>query len=380
MRPTRVFSSSLLSVAAAAALLLAGCASAPAGSDPDTAASTAASVTGESSSPASETPSGETPSSDTASSEPSGGTTAAESTAGDTAAAAFPVTVTSCGFSSTLDRAPQHAVTLNQGATEVALALGVESQMAGTAYLDDAIPDKWKAAYDSVPVLSDEYPDREALLAAEPDFLYASYASAFDDKVAGTQPELAEDGIASYVSPFGCPAGQGRAETSFESVWAEVDAVAQAFGVPDRAAAFRTEQQQQLDTLDGQAAAHGHTIFWYDSGDKTPFVGAGEGGPQLVIDAIGGTNVFADLPGGWADASWEQVLKADPDVIVLADASWDTAATKKAYLESDPVLKDLSAVKAGNIVTVPFSESTPGVRLVDGAVSVADQISALGLS
>lgn len=262
----------------------------------------------------------------------------------------------------------------------MALALGVQTQMAGTAYLDDEIPQKWAAAYQSVPVLAKEYPDKETLLAAQPDFLYASYTSAFDDKVAGTQPELAAEGIPSYVSPFGCAANNGRAPTSFASVWNEVDTIARVFGVPDRAAALQAEQQKQLDTLATQAAGKGHTIFWYDSGDKTPYAGAGEGGPQLIISAIGGTNIFAKLKGGWDDVSWEQVLKADPDVIVLADASWDTAASKKAYLESDPVLKNLRAVKAGHIVTVPFSESTPGVLLVDGAVSVADQIAALGLS
>lgn len=68
--------------------------------------------------------------------------------------------------------------TLNQGATEVALAFGVEDQLAGTAYLDDSVPQKWRAAYDSVPVLSKEYPKREELLAAQPDFVYGSYASA----------------------------------------------------------------------------------------------------------------------------------------------------------------------------------------------------------
>lgn len=373
MRSTRVLSSSLFSVAAATALLISGCAGAPAADDVSTSTSTPVADAGDTSAAETAPPTSDSPGESAESS-------ASETPTSEEPAAAFPVTVTSCGFSSELTKAPAHAVTLNQGATEVALALGVESQLAGTAYLDDEIPAKWKAAYDSVPVLAVEYPDRETLLAAEPDFLYASYASAFDDKVAGTQAELAGDGIATYVSPFGCPKDQGRAETSFESVWSEVETVAQAFGVPERAEAFRTEQQQQLATLGEQAAGKGHTIFWYDSGDKTPYVGAGQGGPQLIIDAIGGTNIFADLEGGWTDASWEQVLKADPDVIVLADASWDTAATKKAYLESDPVLKDLRAVKAGNIVTVPFSESTPGVRLVDGAVSVAEQIAALGLS
>ncbi len=297
--------------------------------------------------------------------------------AADPADPAFPVEVVSCGHTTTLTAAPERAVTLNQGATEVALALGVADQMAGTAYLDDAVPAKWQAAYDSVDVLSESYPTREELLAAEPDFVYASYGSAFDDKVAGGQGELGDAGIGSYLSPFGCEDPDDRPEASFESVWAEVDAVAAAFGVPERAKAVRTEQADALAALGVQAVGEGTTVFWYDSGDDSAFAGAGEGGPQLVLDVVGATNVFADLEGNWADVSWEKVVAADPDVIVLADAAWSTAQEKIDHLEKDPVLSQLRAVREQSYVTVAFSESTPGVRLVDGAVKVAEQLAAL---
>ena len=120
-------------------------------------------------------------------------------------------------------------------------------------------------------------------------------------------------------------------------------------------------------------------MFWYDSGTKAPYVGAGQGGPQLILDAVGATNVFADLDGGWAEGNWEDVIAADPDVIVLADASWDEASAKLAHLENDPVLSQLRAVEESRFVTIPFSESTPGVRLVDGAVSVSEQLAKLEL-
>lgn len=301
------------------------------------------------------------------------------STAVEEPSSAFPVEVTSCGFTATLTSAPERVVTLNQGATEVVLALGLEDQLAGTAYLDDAVPARWQAAYEAVPVLSDEYPTREDFLAAQPDLAYASYGSAFDAKVAGTQQELADEGIATYLSPFGCGEDADRPEPSFDAVWDEVTSVASAFGHPDAADDLIAEQRATLDELTDEADGEGTTVLWYDSGRKTPFVGTGGGGPQLVLDAIGAENVFAAVEGSWADASWEDVIVADPDVIVLADAAWDTAADKIAYLQKDPVLSQLTAVRGERFVTVPFSESTPGVRLVDGAASVGEQIEALDL-
>ncbi|CAM3226434.1 ABC transporter substrate-binding protein [Nocardioides dubius] len=292
----------------------------------------------------------------------------------------FPVEVTSCGHTSTITAEPSKVVTLNQGATEVVLALDLADQLAGTAYLDDAVPAKWKAAYDAVPVLAKEYPTHEAFLASEPDFAYASYASAFEPKVAGSPAELDRAGIASYLSPFGCDDKAQRPEVSFDSVWEEVTQVASALGHPENATTLIDEQRRTLAGLEEAAAGDDLDVFWYDSGTKTPFVGGNSGGPQLVLDAIGADNIFDDLDGAWGDGNWEDVIAADPDVIVLADAAWDSADDKIAYLSKDPVLKSLTAVKNKAFVTIPFSESTAGVRLVDGAGSVAAQITELGLT
>ncbi|WGY02068.1 ABC transporter substrate-binding protein [Nocardioides sp. QY071] len=293
-------------------------------------------------------------------------------------AAGFPVEASGCGFTATVAAPPERAVTMNQGATEVMLALDLSDRMVGTAYLDDAVPEKWQETYDAVPVLSKEYPDHETLLAAKPDFVYGSYASAFAAESAGTQDELADLGIGSFLSLFGCGENRPSADVSFDSVWDEIETVADVFGVPERAAALEREQQGQLDELAATKPGAGLDVFWYDSGDKTAFAGTGDGGPQLILDAVGATNVFADVEGGWADVSWEEVVAADPDVIVVADAGWSSAEEKIALLEKDPVLKSLRAVQAEAYVVLPFSETTPGVRLADGAVSVGTQLAELG--
>ena len=93
----------------------------------------------------------------------------------------YPIGLTNCGVKSWIDAPPARAVTMNQGTTEVMLALGLEDRMAGTAYLDDYIWPELADAYNSVPVLNDKYPTLEEIQEANPDFLYASYGSAFRD-------------------------------------------------------------------------------------------------------------------------------------------------------------------------------------------------------
>lgn len=293
----------------------------------------------------------------------------------DSDADAASISLQNCGRTVTLDGPAERAVTLNQGATESALSIGAEGQMVGTAYLDDAIAPQWQAAYAQVPVLDEkDYPSREALLETRPDLVLSSYSSAFDDKAVGSPESLADLGIAAYVSPFGCRDKAKRPPVAWDSIATEITDYGTLFGRAPEAAAVVTRMRETLTGIESAAPAEGKSIFWYDSGTDTPYVGGNAGGPQLIIDAVGGSNVFAGIDGAWADGSWETVLAADPDVIVLADASWDTAEAKKNYLRSDPALKDLTAVRENAFVVVPFSASTPGPRLIEGAALVNEQL------
>ena len=120
-------------------------------------------------------------------------------------AMAYPITYTSCGVQHVINSKPTRIVTMNQGATEFLgamvicflclllflrthrtasqrrflLGLGLADHMAGTAYLDDAIWPRYASAYASIPVLSSSYPNESTLLDANPDFIVASYQSAF---------------------------------------------------------------------------------------------------------------------------------------------------------------------------------------------------------
>ncbi|MFM1724333.1 ABC transporter substrate-binding protein [Rhodococcus sp. PAM 2766] len=289
----------------------------------------------------------------------------------DTAA----ISLQNCGRTVTLDGPAERAVTLNQGATESALSIGAEGQMVGTAYLDDAVAPQWQAAYAQVPALDEkDYPSREALLETRPDLVLASYSSAFDDKAVGSHESFDEVGIATYVSPFGCKDKSKRPPVAWESIATEITDYGTLFGRESDADTVVTQMRETLAGIESAAPAKGKTIFWYDSGTDTPYIGGNAGGPQLIIDAVGGTNVFAKSDGAWLDGSWETVLAANPDVIVLADASWDTAEEKKNYLRGDPALKDLTAVRDDAFVVVPFSASTPGPRLIEGASLVSEQL------
>jgi iron complex transport system substrate-binding protein len=102
---------------------------------------------------------------------------------------------------------------------------------------------------------------------------------------------------------------------------------------------------------------------------EIPYVGAGGGTPNEIIQLAGGKNIFADVEGNWASISWEEVIARNPEVIVLVDADWTSAEDKKNMLKTDPRFSDLTAVKHNKFVTIDFVYTTEGVRNAE-AVSI----------
>jgi len=133
----------------------------------------------------------------------------------------------------------------------------------------------------------------------------------------------------------------------------------------------------RLDAVTAAPAGEGQSAFIYDSGTDTPFSIGCCGGPALLSQLTGLKSISSDVPGTWVDLSWERVVAADPDVILLIEADWSTAADKRAYMEADPVLSELRAVKEGRFVTVPFSETLLGMRFADGVENLNDQLAGL---
>lgn len=286
----------------------------------------------------------------------------------------FPVTIDNCGFPIAYDASPQQAVTMNQAATEIMLALGLEDKMVGTAFMDDEILPSLAEAYNSVPVLAEEYPSQEILFASEPDFVYGVYNSAFGDEAAGSREELLDIEITSYLSAVACADESLRPETAtIETVYAEIRDIAAIFEVSERAEALIAEMQARLETVTETIndEAEPVKIFWYDSGTDDAFAGACCGTPNEIIRQVGAENIFADAEGNWATVSWEEVIARDPEAIVIIEADWSPAAEKIELLTTTPAYADITAVQEERFIVVPFSATTLGIRNVDAIETVA---------
>ena len=290
---------------------------------------------------------------------------------------AFPLTIDNCGTDVTFEASPQRVVTIKSSTLELLLALGLEDRIVGTAFSDGPVPDEYADAASGLEVLSDKVPSQEVTLAAEPDLVFAGWESNLSAEGAGDRAALEQLGVATYVAPAACK-GEGYMPDplTFDEVFREFEEAGAIFGVPDAAADLVADQRAALEAVEPND--DGLTALWYSSGDDTPFVGAGIGAPQMIMDAAGLENVAAGVRDTWTSMGWEAIVAADPDVIVLVDAPWNTAESKIAKLEANAATAALPAVQAQRYVVVDFPSTEAGVRNVGAVASLVDQLGELG--
>ncbi|TFC68929.1 putative F420-0 ABC transporter substrate-binding protein [Cryobacterium sp. TMT2-4] len=289
----------------------------------------------------------------------------------------YPMTIDNCGTDVTVEAAPERIVTIKSSTTELLLALDLSDRIVGSAFLDGPLPASLEKAGAGLFVVSDFVPGQEAVLGLTPDFVYGGWESNFSAEGVGERQSLTDLGIGSYVSPAACK-GEGYMPDplTFDSVFAEITEAGAIFGAEEAAADLVADQQKTLAALDPAAADT--TALWYSSGTDTPYVGAGIGSPNMIMAAAGLTNVFADVQDTWTSVGWESVIEANPSVIVLVDATWNTAESKIANLETNPATQQLDAVKNQRYIVLPFAATEAGIRNVEAAASTIEQLDALG--
>ena len=289
--------------------------------------------------------------------------------------AGFPLELDNCGTAVSLDAPPERVVTIKSTSTELLLALGLGEKIVGTAFADGPVPEAWADAH-VPPVLAEKVPSREAVLGLAPDLVFAGWESNFSADGAGERAQLDELGVASYVSPAACQGdGYRPSPLTFDDVFAAIEEAGDLFGAQEAAADLVEAQRAELEGL--TPSDKGLSALWYSSGSDTPYVGAGSGAPQLLMESAGLENIAAGIDAGWSPYSWEAVAEADPDVLVLVDSAWGSLEKKKSVLESHPVISRLSAVQEGRYLVVPFAASEAGVRNVETVRSLAKQLAAL---
>lgn len=301
-----------------------------------------------------------------------------------TEAGSAAVSLDNCARKVTVERPPQRAVSLNQGTTELLLALGVADRVVGSATWTEPVREDLVTANKRVPRLSADTPSFEGVLALEPDFVIGLYNAIFTDERVASRDRFSELGVPTYLSPTSClPEGTVLDEpVSVEDIYGEVTDVARIFRVPERGeklvAELRTRVAKAKQRVAGLDLPDDFSVLFWFGQTESPYVAGSTGSPAIMTRALGIDNAYDDLDSLWPQVGWEDVLERDPSLLVMADLTREgpgqSMKSKVDFLTRDPAVRELSAARGKRWMSMRGTELNLTISTVDGIEKLADEL------
>lgn len=292
------------------------------------------------------------------------GATLSPPTSAGARASVYPLTLTDdAGRSITLPARPGRIVSLAPSNTEIVCALGFCATLTGVTDFDD-----YPASVKSVAkVVVQAKVDAEKVVAARPDLVLAAGNGLTPDSVIQQLTGLGLKVLALYPKDL-------------DGVYGDIALIGRALAAPDEARATVESMKARVKAVtDGLATASRPRTFYEVSVFEGTIYAAGKDSfLSSLISVAGGVPVMGDAHSGAIQL--EDLIAADPQLILLGDASYDpsfgTRQKALAALRARSGWGQITAVRDGKVV--PFTDDVvttrPGPRIVDGLEALARAI------
>jgi len=261
-----------------------------------------------------------------------------------------PITVLDdAGREVTLAGPPNRIVSAAPSATELAFAVGLGDEVVAVDTFSNYPPE----ATSKPSIGSYVDPDLESIVGADPDLVLVT-----DVHLAKLVPALEARDIPALVLNA----------KSLDGVYLDLLLLGRISGEEERAATLVDELRQRVAKVE-QAVAGATAVRTFVELDPTLFTA----GPGTFLDDLvrraGGTNIAAGATTAYPQLSAEEVVGANPEVIILTDevlgVSPDAVSARQGWAEVSAVANDRIAVVDPDIVT------RPGPRIVDALEQIA---------
>jgi iron complex transport system substrate-binding protein len=310
----------------------------------------------------------------------------------------YPLTIENCGSTLTFQHAPARAVTIGQSGTEMLYALGLGDKLVGTSlWFNDVLP-AYKARNDKVPRLADNDPSFESVIGKRPELVPVQFEWMVGAQgVVGTREQFHQLKIPTYLMPSDCEGkdnlvgadGTRLAPFKVDSLYKSISQLAEIFDVQARGEQLNAELKATLvkaaATLKDKGAKQASALFWFSSADLgiDPYVAGRKGIPDFMLSTLGVRNVV-ESDEEWPTVGWETIAKANPTFLVIARMDRrrfpaDDYQKKLEYLRTDPVTRNMDAVKNNRIIILDAHAMQASLRMFDGIETLATAINGYDL-
>lgn len=262
---------------------------------------------------------------------------------------AYPVTIVDAnGSQITIGSEPETIISVAPNMTEIVYALAAEDKLtARSEYCDypEAVSD-----IESIGSITD--PDIERIVELDPDLVLTS--ALFDDENAAKLEALGITVLSLYEPD------------SFEGSYALIQKTGRVLNRTSKADEVIAQMQNEVSQV---LAAAEHltkpTVYYVVGfGEYGDYTAGGDTFIGQMIELAGGENIADDVK-GWS-YNLENLLEADPDIIILSAGMKDSFVSAGGYSE-------LSAVKNGRVVEMDTDTlERQGVRNAEGLRALAE--------
>ncbi|MGH8909076.1 MAG: ABC transporter substrate-binding protein [Egibacteraceae bacterium] len=299
--------------------------------------------------------------------------------AGATESGQFPMTIENCGREVTIPQAPERVLVMGGEAATLVWAAGAADRITTYASFEGELLGPAEAALEGVPTLPASGLSKELIIGQQPDVVI-TYG--LDET---TPEDLAEAGIQTIIISGFCinqeriPAE--RASDPFERIYASIELYGQLFGTQDQAAQSVADLRERVAAVEERerTAPVGATAATVYVPDEGPLSGYGSGSmAHSQMNKLGFANVFAGPGERYFELSVEELIAADPDVLIAQYGfGQSTADSARDRLLSSSELSDVTAIRNDAIVALVYDYSGGGALAVDGLEIMAEQLAAL---
>lgn len=270
----------------------------------------------------------------------------------------FPVTIEAANGAVTIDEQPEAIVSISPTATEILFAVGAGDQVVAVDDQSNYPPEA------PVTDLSGFEPNVEAIATYEPDLVVFSF-----------DPGRLEKGL----KALGIPALLQPAAVTFQDTMEQIEQLGEATGHGAEASGVISGMVDEIDAIrEGLPELTDAPTYYYEL-DDTYFTATSETYVGTLFAELGLENIAdaADKDGsGYPQLSPEYIVKADPDLIFLADTK--CCGQSAGTVAKRPGWDGITAVEEGHVVELDDDiASRWGPRIVDLMRAAADAVAEL---
>ena len=271
----------------------------------------------------------------------------------------------------TFTEMPEKVVCCHLYAAENMVMLGLADKIAGKNIpANDAEKplDELADQFEGIPELEKS---NESVVAAEAD-LVIGQVSAFKDDAWGSYERLESEGINALTIT-----GTLVQDETVENIYEDIENLGKIFKVEDRAEELIAEMKAQIASVEEAVSSVAEEdkvqVFVLDTFNGNEIYTTSSGLESNLIELAGGVNCTRGMSDSrWFNTSIETLVETNPDIIIINDYGSQTVEEKQDFLNSNPALQDVPAVKNQAYLVIPLVAVMQDIRAAGACQTFAE--------